>query len=192
MRILIADDHPLFRVGLRAMLEREGFQVVAEAENGEEAVALTLKKNPEAALLDVKMPVMDGLEAAKRLREAGYKGFIVMLTTFTEPALQVAAARSGANAYLSKEASPLEVAQTLRGLASGRLKSFTPPEVPELTTRERQVLSHLAQGLSAKQIAKELSLSPETVRDHIKRLYQKLEAGSRIEALANARNLGLL
>lgn len=192
MRILIADDHPLFRVGLRAMLEREGFQVVAEAENGEEAVALTLKKNPEAALLDVKMPVMDGLEAAERLREAGYKGFIVMLTTFTEPALQVAAARSGANAYLSKEASPLEVAQTLRGLASGRLKSFTPPEVPELTTRERQVLSHLAQGLSAKQIAKELSLSPETVRDHIKRLYQKLEAGSRIEALANARNLGLL
>ncbi len=192
MRILIADDHPLFRVGLRAMLEREGFQVVAEAENGEEAVALTLKNNPEAALLDVKMPVMDGLEAAKRLREAGYEGFIVMLTTFTEPALQVAAARSGANAYLSKEASPLEVAQTLQGLASGRLKSFTPPEVPELTAREHQVLSHLAQGLSAKQIAKELSLSPETVRDHIKRLYQKLEAKSRIEALANARNLGLL
>ncbi len=192
MRILIADDHPLFRVGLRAMLEREGFQVVAEAENGEEAVALTLKNNPEAALLDVKMPVMDGLEAAKRLREAGYEGFIVMLTTFTEPALQVAAARSGANAYLSKEASPLEVAQTLKGLASGRLKSFTPPEVPELTARERQVLSHLAQGLSAKQIAKALSLSPETVRDHIKRLYQKLEAKSRVEALANARNLGLL
>ncbi|HHH28441.1 MAG TPA: response regulator transcription factor, partial [Polyangiaceae bacterium] len=99
MRLLIVDDHPLFRVGLKAMLERQGFKVVGEASNGREAVEKALTLTIDAVLLDIKMPDMDGIEAARELRRRGFEGSIVMLTTFTEPALQVEAARAGANAF---------------------------------------------------------------------------------------------
>jgi len=192
MRLLVADDHPLFRAGLKAILERQGFKVVGEAENGAEAVEKALSLEVDAVLLDIKMPIMDGIEAARELRRRGYEGHIVMLTTFTEPALQVEAARAGANAYLSKEASPLEVADTLEALRDGRVKKFDPPELPDLTPRELEVLRLLAQGLSSKQIAMRLNLSPETVRDYTKKLYMKLDAHGRVEALEQARKLGLI
>ena len=192
MRLLIVDDHPLFRVGLRAMLERQGFKVVGEAENGREAVEKAFDLNVDAVLLDIKMPDMDGIEAAKELRRRGFEGHIVMLTTFTEPALQAEAAKAGANAFLSKEASPLEVAEVLEALKAGRMRSFEPPPLPDLTARELEVLKLLAEGLSAKQIAMRLDLSPETVRDYTKKLYLKLDAHSRVEALEHARRLGLI
>ena len=192
MRLLIVDDHPLFRVGLKAMLERQGFKVVGEAENGREAVEKALTLNIDAVLLDIKMPDMDGLEAARELRRRGFEGHIVMLTTFTEPALQVEAAKAGANAFLSKEASPLEVAEVLQALKDGRMRRFEPPPLPDLTARELEVLRLLAEGLSSKQIAMRLDLSPETVRDYTKKLYLKLDAHGRIEALENARRLGLI
>ncbi len=192
MRLLIADDHPLFRVGLKAMLERQGFKVVAEAENGREAVEKALKHDIDAVLLDIKMPEMDGIEAARELRRRGFEGHVVMLTTFTEPALQAEAAKAGANAYLSKEASPLEVAELLAALQAGRIRKFEPPPLPDLTDRELEVLRLLAEGLSSKQIALRLDLSPETVRDYTKKLYLKLDAHGRIEALEHARRLGLI
>jgi len=192
MRLLIADDHPLFRVGLKAMLERQGFKVVAEAENGREAVEKALKHDIDAVLLDIKMPEMDGIEAARELRRRGFEGHVVMLTTFTEPALQAEAAKAGANAYLSKEASPLEVAELLTALKTGRVRKFEPPPLPDLTDRELEVLRLLAEGLSSKQIAMRLDLSPETVRDYTKKLYLKLDAHGRIEALEHARRLGLI
>ncbi len=192
MRLLIVDDHPLFRVGLKAMLERQGFKVVGEAENGREAVEKALALNIDAVLLDIKMPDMDGIEAARELRRRGFEGHIVMLTTFTEPALQVEAAKAGANAFLSKEASPLEVAEVLQALKDGRMRRFEPPPLPDLTARELEVLKLLAEGLSSKQIAMRLDLSPETVRDYTKKLYLKLDAHGRIEALENARRLGLI
>ena len=192
MRLLIVDDHPLFRVGLKAMLERQGFKVVGEAENGREAVEKALALNIDAVLLDIKMPDMDGIEAARELRRRGFEGHIVMLTTFTEPALQVEAAKAGANAFLSKEASPLEVAEVLQALKDGRMRRFEPPPLPDLTARELEVLRLLAEGLSSKQIAMRLDLSPETVRDYTKKLYLKLDAHGRIEALENARRLGLI
>jgi len=192
MRLLIVDDHPLFRVGLKAMLERQGFKVVGEASNGREAVEKALTLTIDAVLLDIKMPDMDGIEAARELRRRGFEGPIVMLTTFTEPALQVEAARAGANAFLSKEASPLEVAEVLEALKEGRMRRFEPPPLPDLTARELEVLRLLAEGLSSKQIAMRLDLSPETVRDYTKKLYLKLDAHGRVEALEHARRLGLI
>ena len=192
MRLLVVDDHPLFRVGLKAMLERQGFKVVGEAENGREAVEKALRLTLDAILLDIKMPEMNGIEAARELRRRGFKGFIIMLTTFTEPALQVEAAKAGANAFLSKEASPLEVAELLEALKAGRIQKFEPPSIPDLTTREYEVLKLLAEGLSSKQIAMRLNLSPETVRDYTKKLYLKLDAHGRVEALEQARRLGLI
>ncbi len=192
MKLLIADDHPLFRLGLKAMLEREGFKHILEAENGLDAVEKALKYQPGAILMDIKMPELDGIEATRELRRRGYGGFIIMLTTFSEPALQVAAYKAGANAYLLKEASALEVARTLHDLETGHRTRFKPPTLPDLTEREMEVLTGLSKGRSAKEIAFELGLSPETVRDYIKKLYLKLGAHSRVEALEVARRLGLI
>jgi len=192
MKLLIADDHPLFRLGLKAMLEREGFKHILEAENGLDAVEKALKHQPGAILMDIKMPELDGIEATRELRRRGYGGFIIMLTTFSEPALQVAAYKAGANAFLLKEASALEVARTLHDLETGHRTRFKPPTLPDLTEREMEVLTGLSKGRSAKEIAFELGLSPETVRDYIKKLYLKLGAHSRVEALEVARRLGLI
>jgi len=191
MRLLVVDDHPLFRAGLKAMLQRMDYKVVGEAENGAEAVEKALALEVDAVLLDIKMPNMDGIEAARELRRRGFEGYIVMLTTYTEPALQVEASRAGANAFLSKEASPLD-AEVLEALKAGRFKRFEPPPIPDLTPRELEVLRLLAEGLSSKQIASRLKLSPETVRDYTKKLYLKLDAHGRVEALEQARRLGLI
>lgn len=193
MRLLIADDHPLFRIGLRAALEKEGFHVVAEAEDGDEAVRLVETREPEVVILDIRMPRMDGIEACAALRKKGYSGLVVMLTTFTEAAIQNKAASAGANAYLSKEVSPAELARRILRLAQNpESSSFTPPPVPNLTPREREVLDLLARGLTAREMGDIMGLKPDTVRDYLKRLYGKLDAGNRIEALENARRLGFL
>jgi len=193
MRLLIADDHPLFRIGLRAALEKEGFSVVAEAGDGDEAVRLVEVHQPEVVILDIRMPRMDGIEACAALRQKGYSGLVVMLTTFTEAAIQNKAASAGANAYYSKEVSPAELARRILRLTQNpEDSSFTPPPVPSLTPREREVLDLLARGLTAREMGDILGLKPDTVRDYLKRLYGKLDAGNRIEALEHARRLGFL
>ena len=193
MRLLIADDHPLFRIGLRAALEKEGFSVVAEAGDGDEAVRLVETHRPEVVILDIRMPRMDGIEACALLRQKGYDGLVVMLTTFTEAAIQNKAASAGANAYYSKEVSPAELARRILRLTQNPEDvAFTPPPVPSLTPREREVLDLLARGLTAREMGDILGLKPDTVRDYLKRLYGKLDAGNRIEALEQARRLGFL
>ena len=193
MRLLIADDHPLFRIGLRAALEKEGFSVVGEAGDGDEAIRLVETYQPEVVILDIRMPKMDGIEACIRLRQRGYDGLVVMLTTFTEAAIQNKAASAGANAYFSKEVSPAELARRIQRLtANPEDQVFTPPPVPSLTPREREVLSLLSLGLTAREMGERLGLKPDTVRDYLKRLYGKLDAGNRIEALEQARRLGFL
>jgi len=193
MRLLIADDHPLFRIGLRAALEKEGFSVIGEAGDGIEAVRLVEIYQPEVVILDIRMPNMDGIEACAELRRKGYTGLVVMLTTFTEAAIQNKAASAGANAYFSKEVSPAELARRIQRLTINPDDStFTPPPVPSLTPREQEVLDLLAKGLTAREMGEILGLKPDTVRDYLKRLYGKLDAGNRIEALEQARRLGFL
>lgn len=192
MRLLIADDHPLFRLGLRAALEGAGFDVVAEAGSGLHAVELGLSHTPDALLLDLKMPEMDGIAATRVLRERGYRGIIALLTTFTEPAIIGQAARAGADAYWSKEVPPEALAVRLLRLKAGKEPRLTAPPIPNLTPREAEVLAQLATGLSNKEIARNLSLSPATVKDYLDRLYAKLEARNRVEALERARELGLV
>lgn len=192
MRLLIADDHPLFRVGLRAALEREGFAVVGEASDGQEAVRLGLRLLPDGVVLDVRMPQMDGISAARMLREQRFAGLITLLTTFSEPVLVQQAALAGADAYWSKELPPEALAERLRRLSLGLEPRLRAPDLPRLTAREQEVLHWMSQGLSTKEIARTLHLSPETVKDHLVRLYEKLEARNRVEALERARSLGLL
>ncbi|ETN87933.1 response regulator transcription factor [Thermus sp. NMX2.A1] len=191
LRVLIADDHPLFRLGLRAGLEGEGLVVVAEAQDGKEALEKTLALNPEAVLLDLRMPVLDGLECTRMLRKKGYSGLIALLTTYQEPALVREAFLAGADAYFSKELSAPELKRRLLRVAQGEEK-LKPPDLPSLTSREEEVLRLLAQGLSVKEMAKALGLSPDTVKDHLESLYGKLLARNRVEALEKARSLGFL
>ncbi|ULR39866.1 response regulator transcription factor [Thermus sp. NEB1569] len=191
LRVLIADDHPLFRLGLRAGLEGEGLVVVAEAQDGKEALEKTLALNPEAVLLDLRMPVLDGLECTRMLRKKGYSGLVALLTTYQEPALVREAFLAGADAYFSKELSAPELKRRLLRVAQGEEK-LKPPDLPSLTSREEGVLRLLAQGLSVKEMAKALGLSPDTVKDHLESLYGKLLARNRVEALEKARSLGFL
>ncbi|TFU17634.1 response regulator [Thermus tengchongensis] len=191
LRVLIADDHPLFRLGLRAGLEGEGLVVVAEAQDGKEALEKTLALNPEAVLLDLRMPVLDGLECTRMLRRKGYSGLIALLTTYQEPALVREAFLAGADAYFSKELSAPELKRRLLRVAQGEEK-LKPPDLPSLTSREEEVLHLLAQGLSVKEMAKALGLSPDTVKDHLESLYGKLLVRNRVEALEKARSLGFL
>ena len=184
MRLLVADDHPLFRLGLKAALAAEGLEVVAEAGTGEEALVQALEKAPDAVLLDLRMPGMDGLTCARRLREMGYRGLVILLTTYQEPALLL-------EAYLSKELSAPELKRRLLRIRQGE-ERLTAPDIPALTPREEEVLRLLAEGLSTKEIARALRLSPETVRSHLESLYAKLEARNRVEALSRARSLGFL
>lgn len=192
MRLLIADDHPLFRIGLKSALEQNGFSIVGEANDGEEALRLGLQLSPDAIVLDVRMPKMDGIAAARILRQQGYRGIITVLTTFSEPALVQQAALAGADAYWSKELHPNTLAQKLRNLKAGTEPRLRPPQLPKLSQREQEVLGFLSQGLSTKEIAKQLKLSPETIKDHLMRIYEKLDAHNRVEALERARGLGFL
>jgi len=159
VRLLVADDHPLFRLGLKAALEAEGLEVVAEAGTGEEALVQALEKAPDAVLLDLRMPGMDGLTCARRLREMGYRGLVILLTTYQEPALLLEAYKAGADAYLSKELSAPELKRRLLRIRQGE-ERLTAPDIPALTPREEEVLRLLAEGLSTKEIARALPPFP--------------------------------
>lgn len=192
MRILIADDHPLFRVGLRYALQAQGFTVVAEATDGQEAIAAYLEHQPDVTLLDVKMPKLDGIEACQRITAAHPKALIIILTTFDEPAIIQAARRAGATGYLSKELDPDELAATIRKIADDPQHAWLPRvKLPELTQREAQVLHLLQQGYSNKAMAKVLGISPETIKDYLNGVYRKLEVKDRLSAAQRAHELGL-
>ncbi len=191
-KILIADDHPLFRVGLSYTLKSLGFDVVAEAFDGQDAVEKCLSMRPEAALLDVKMPRLDGLAACKQIADAIPSLRIIMLTTFSEPALVEAARNAGAAGFVSKETEASELARLLhKMLEQPHFRHFPIVNLPKLTARELEVLKHLVTGLQNKEIAKVLGVSPETIKDHLERLYQKLEVQDRMGAVSRARVLGL-
>lgn len=192
-KILIADDHPLFRVGLAHALRARGFEVVAEAENGAHALELVRTHPPDIVLLDVRMPVMDGIETCRRVAALPEAPRVVMLTTFEEPAIIHAAREAGAIAYLSKETAPGRLAETLARIVAEPAGNWMPRVMlPELTGRERQALSLLAEGLTNKAIAARLGIGTETVKDYLGSLYRKLEVNDRVSAVREGERLGLI
>ena len=193
MRVLIADDHPLFRLGLALALGAEGFEVAGEVENGRQAVERCAQGGVDVVLMDVKMPDMDGIEACRQALAGARAPLVVMLTTFEEPAIVRAAREAGATAFLSKETEPRELARLLRAILDDPERDWMPRvELPDLTPREAQVLQLMARGLSNKGIAKELGLSPETVKDYLLGAFRKLDVRDRVSAVRRASELGLV
>lgn len=211
IRILIADDHPVFRFGLRALLEAEDdLQVVAEASSGEEAVARAVELQPQVILMDINMPGINGIEATRQIIEARPRAAVLMLTMLDDRSV-FAAMRAGARGYLLKGAEGEETLRAIRAVANGEtifspgvagqvLQYFTsgPPAgpdpealFPELTSRELEILELLASGLTNQAIASRLVLSPKTVRNQVSTIYSKLQVANRAEAIIKARQAGL-
>lgn len=193
LRVLVVDDHPLFRVGLSYALGAQGFEVAGEAADGEQALDACRRESFDVVLMDVRMPGMNGIEACRAIRSLDDPPLVVMLTTFEEPGIVRSAREAGATMYLSKETSPAELARLLRAIVDEPGRSWLPAvDLPELTPRERDVLALLAQGNSNKQIARALDLSPETIKDYLNGVYRKLEVRDRLGAVGKARELGLI
>ena len=209
-RILIADDHALFRYGLRAMLSSvPEFEVVGEAATGEEAAARTAELRPDVVLMDIQMPVVNGIEATRRIVEGNPGVGVIVLTMFGDDDRVFAAMRAGARGYVLKGADGDEVLRVIRAVTSGeahfgpeiakRLMGFfsatsstAPLEAfPELTAREREVLELIAQGRSNAEITRRLFLSPKTVRNHISNIFTKLQVSDRAQAIVRAREAGM-
>lgn len=210
LRVLIADDHPLFRDGLRAMFESEpDIELVGEAATGQEAVELASRLMPDVALMDIQMPDMDGIEATRRLIAASPKTRVLMVTMFEDDESVLSAMRAGARGYVVKGMRSADAIRAIRAVAEGeaifspavaaRLVSMLadtgprarPAAFPELTERERQTLDLMAQGHKNAAIAERLHLSPKTVRNYVTSIFDKLELADRSQAIIRAREAGL-
>ena len=206
IRVLICDDHALFRRGLIMVLEsEEGIDVVAEAEDGEEAITKAEESAPDVVLMDVRMPRMSGIEATRAIADAVPSAKILMLTVSDEEEDLYEAVKAGATGYLLKEISIEEVANAIRAVVTGQ--SLISPSmaskllsefnnlakqaqqkilVPKLTDRELQVLKLVAQGMSNREVAEDLFISENTVKNHVRNILEKLHLHSRMEAVVYA------
>jgi DNA-binding NarL/FixJ family response regulator len=210
--VVIADDHPVVRGGLRALLSTiEGLDVVGEAEDGEAAVREVQLLRPDVLLVDIRMPVLDGVEATRRVREVAPATAVLVLTMYDDDATVFTAMQAGARGYLLKGADQDEIVGGIRAVAAGQaifgpgiasrvLGYFASPPTeqrpedepfPELTARERDILELLAQGRRTAQIAAELYLSPKTVSNNLTGIFAKLEVADRAAAIIRARERGL-
>ncbi|WP_369068693.1 response regulator [Kineococcus terrestris] len=210
-RVLVVDDHPLFRDGVAALLTSTGaVTVVGTAADGEQALAAVAQHDPDVVLMDVQMPVLDGVAATRRLVDSGARSAVVVLTMSEEDATVFAAVRAGARGYLLKGAGQEELIAAVRTAATGgavfgaalaaRMAAFfsappSPPSAaaafPGLTAREAEVLEQLAAGRTNAEIAGRLFLSPKTVRNVVSAVLAKLQAADRTEAAARAREAGV-
>ncbi|MGF1613294.1 MAG: response regulator [Gammaproteobacteria bacterium] len=210
MRILLIDDHTLFRMGLEELLERRGIEVAASVGDGREGCRLAAELNPDVILLDLRMPDMNGVAVLNRLRTMGLDIPVVMLTTSSEERDLVQSLRSGAKGYLLKDMEPDALLDSLREIVAGKTvvasdmtavlarvvqgeasTAGSPLGFTELTPREREILCHLAEGQSNKVIARKLGISDGTVKLHVKSILRKLRVHSRVEAAVLAVEQGL-
>jgi DNA-binding NarL/FixJ family response regulator len=209
IRVLIADDHPVFRFGLRTLLEsQEDMLVVGEAESAEQSVRMAYTLQPDVILMDVNMPGLNGIEAARQIMASTPDVAILIITMFDDDTV-FTAMQVGVRGYLLKGAQGSETLRAIRAVANGEVifspgiagqmrayfaRGMKPAEdapFPDLTPRESEVLELLAQGLTNAAIAEKLILSPKTIRNQVSNIFGKLQVASRSEAIIKAREAGL-
>lgn len=219
IRLLLVDDQTLVRQGIQTLMELEDdFEVIGLANNGREALAMVEQLRPDVVLMDVRMPVMDGVAATREICQRFPETQIIILTTFDDDEYVFEGLRAGARGYLLKDVNSDELANAVRTVAAGqaliqpsiaskvvaefarmgstanRLKPSSPPEMPleHLTERELEVLRALAAGLSNKEIAEKLVITEGTVKNHVSNLLNKLDVRDRTQAVLKAQQLQLL
>lgn len=219
VKVLLVDDQPLLRMGFKLILEGEDdVTVVGEASDGAEALELTRSLSPDVVLMDVRMPVMDGIEATRQIVSAGLCARVIILTTFDLDEYAFAGLQAGASAFLLKDVAPAELVQAVRlvstgdavvaprvtarlletyvrGLAPGTSPAAPPqrdPLLEDLTPRELEVLTTIAEGLSNAEIAHRFFLSEATVKTHVRRILAKLHLRDRVQAVVYAYETGLV
>jgi two-component system, NarL family, response regulator LiaR len=209
IRVLLADDHAVVRQGLRTFLDlQDDIEVVAEAGDGEAAVDAAARTKPDVILLDLVMPGLDGVGALKRLREAGSRARVIVLTSFGDDDKLFAALRAGAAGYLLKDVQPPELVRAIRSAHDGNAPlsptiatrvveeiaqgGGAPAQVDDLTPRERDVLILIARGRSNKAIALELGVAEKTVKTHVSHILGKLGLTDRTQAALYAVRHGLV
>jgi DNA-binding NarL/FixJ family response regulator len=208
VRVVIADDHPIVRDGLRALIEATpGIELLGEATNGDEAIELARRVQPDVVLMDLAMPGRNGIEATREIVANGASA-VLILTMFADDESIFAAMRAGARGYLLKDAGHDEMRRAIEGVGSGeaifgagvaqrmvgffaRGRALGVQPFPELTDREREVLDELARGIRNQTIAVHLGISVKTVRNHVSTILNKLMVVDRAQAIVRAREAGL-
>jgi two-component system nitrate/nitrite response regulator NarL len=207
VRVLVADDHPVYREGVsRAVKSRPEFELVGEANNGRQALEMIRDLSPDVAVLDVQMPELQGSDVLHAVKRDGLTTRIVLLSAHVDSDTVYRAVASGAGAYLSKESSRERICDAVAAVARGEvvlsaevqaglaseIQIRERAERPALTPREHEILTLTADGHSAPDIGRQLHLSQSTVKTHLKSLYEKLEVSDRAAAVAEAMRRGLL
>jgi DNA-binding NarL/FixJ family response regulator len=213
IRVLVADDQALVRGGFRMILEAEDdLEVIAEAEDGAQAVAQTRELRPDVVLMDVRMPILDGIAATRQIVGEDAAARVLVLTTFDRDEIVYDAMKAGASGFLLKSVPPAKLAGAVRTVADGDallaptvtrrlVEQFvrrpspgqvTPPEIAQLTDREREVLQLIARGHSNPEIAAHLIVSEATVKTHVNRVFSKLNLRDRVQAVVLAYETGLV
>jgi len=214
-RVLIVDDQALVRAGFRVLIEAaDDLEVVGEAENGEEAIDRVAETEPDVILMDIRMPVTDGLEATRRILEEHTEGGprVLVLTTFDADEYVYEALRVGASGFLLKDTEPEQLTEAIRVIAAGdallapsvtrrlitefasrpEVRRARPPELDALTEREHEVLELIAQGMSNDEIAQRLFISPTTSKTHVSHVMMKLGARDRAQLVVIAYESGVV
>ena len=213
IRILLADDHALFREGLRSLLEdQDDVEIVGEAEDGLEAIKLVSQLNPGIVLMDINMPVVNGVEATRTILRENRQVDIIILTMYPQDEHVFEALKAGAKAYLLKDTRSRKLLDVIRSVSKGQavidaemtarlLNEFRrlsdqnepkPARIEELTDQERKILTFVADGASNKDIALELNLSERTIKNYLSVIFQKLQVNNRTEAAIRAMKDGLV
>ena len=202
IRLLLADDHTMVRQSMRRAMEEDGFVVVGEARDGQEAVQLAAELMPDVVLMDVSMPVLDGIEATRQLRAREGAAQVVMLTMHADADVVRRALAAGAVGYLTKDCEISEVSEAVRLAASGDgavspslaaaiLREHAAAQ-PIVSAREAEVLQLIAEGASPPEVAAQLFISVKTVKNHLSSIYEKLDARDRTQAVLKGLRMGII